>query len=113
MMEGRAFTIQWPGKLVFGPGRLAVLGDEANNLGRPLMAEAEKAQTLATWLRTFIEEIGLGALWTGLGADAQALALLDTLTDDVFAYMGRPVQQHLPVFSRAEMRQMYEEALLG
>jgi hypothetical protein len=27
--------------------------------------------------------------------------------------MGRPVQQHLPVFTRVEMRQMYEEALLA
>jgi len=29
-----AFTVQWPGKIIFGAGRLAALGDEAKALGR-------------------------------------------------------------------------------
>ena len=29
-----AFTMQWPGKIIFGAGRLAALGDEAKALGR-------------------------------------------------------------------------------
>ena len=32
-MERISFTVQWPGKLVFGAGRLAALGDEAKSLG--------------------------------------------------------------------------------
>ena len=32
-MAGTPFTVQWPGKLIFGPGRLAALGDEAKSLG--------------------------------------------------------------------------------
>jgi len=77
------------------------------------MSATERASGLAPWLKQFIRQIGLAALWNGAEATEQDSNLLDALTDDVFAYMGRPVQQHLPVFSRAEMRQMYEEALLG
>jgi alcohol dehydrogenase class IV len=94
------------------PARFATLAD-AIGIARPEMGEADKACALAPWLRRFIEEIGLAALWTSPGAEPQPALLLDTLTDDVFAYMGRPVQQHLPIFSRSEMRQMYEEALLA
>jgi alcohol dehydrogenase class IV len=94
------------------PARFATLAD-AIGIARPEMGEADKARALAPWLRRFIEEIGLAALWTSPGAEAQPALLLDTLADDVFAYMGRPVQQHLPIFSRSEMRQMYEEALLA
>ena len=32
-MEKTSFNVQWPGKLVFGAGRLAALGDEAKSLG--------------------------------------------------------------------------------
>jgi len=97
------------------PSRFAALA-EAIGITRPEMAEAEKARALAPWLKQFVEEIGLGALWAGMRGATEQVAtgtLLDTLTDDVFAYMGRPVQQHLPIFTRGEMRQMYEEALLG
>lgn len=93
------------------PARFAALA-EAIGSARPGQGEAEKAQALAPWLKRFVEEIRLGAPWTGLGEAVEASSVLDTLTDDVFAYMGRPVQQHLPVFTRTEMRQMYEEALL-
>jgi alcohol dehydrogenase len=87
----------------------------AENVGiaQQRLSDEEKARALAPWLKRFVEKIHLGVLWTGLGADAQGATLLDTLTGDVFAYMGRPVQQHLPVFTRDEMRRMYEEALLG
>jgi alcohol dehydrogenase class IV len=73
------------------------------------MAEAQKAQALVEWLKSFVERIGLTARWSGKGIDS---AMLDTLTDDVFAYMGRPVQQYRPVFTRAEIRQQYEKALV-
>ena len=94
------------------PARFAALA-ETIGLAQPGLGEAEKVKALAPWLKRFIGQIGLAALWKGSEATQQDSNLLDTLTDDVFAYMGRPVQQHLPVFSRAEMRQMYEEALLG
>ena len=97
----------WPAQ----PARFAALA-EAIGIARPKLGEAEKARALAPWLKRFIEEIRLGMLWMGLGATPEGSFLLDTLTDDVFAYMGRPIQQHLPIFSRSEMRQMYEEALL-
>jgi alcohol dehydrogenase class IV len=94
------------------PARFAALAEVIGS-ARPGLGEAEKAQALAPWLNQFVEEIHLGAQWTGPGTTAQAASLPDTLTDDVFAYMGRPVQQHLPVFGRDEMRQMFAEALLG
>jgi alcohol dehydrogenase class IV len=94
------------------PARFAALAETIGITG-PGMDEAEKARTLAPWLKQFVEQIGLAALWAGVGATTRGSNLLDMLTDDVFAYMGRPVQQHLPLFTRGEMRQMYEEALLG
>lgn len=90
------------------PRRYAVLADIVG--AAPIAAnESIKAQTLAGWLSEFVHRIGLDALWTSQGVDD---SLLDRLTDDVFAYMGRPVQQHLPVFTRDEVRQMYGEALM-
>jgi alcohol dehydrogenase class IV len=94
------------------PARFAALA-EAIGIARPALDETQKARALAPWLRRFIEEIRLGALWPGPGTTSARSSLLDTLTDDVFAYMARPVQQHLPVFTRDEMRQMYEEALFA
>jgi len=88
--------------------RCAALGDVIG-ASRPGMAEAQRAQALVEWLRSFVERIGLTARWSGKGIDN---SMLDTLTDDVFAYMGRPVQQYRPVFTRAEIRQQYEEALV-
>ena len=93
------------------PARFAALAETIGITG-PGLDETEKARLLAPWLKQFIGQIGLAALWTSPGATTQDSNLLDTLTGDVFAYMGRPVQQHLPIFSRGEMRQMYEEALL-
>ena len=72
------------------------------------MSDEDKAESLVEWLKDFISRIGLDAMWTDPGVDD---AMLDTLTDDVFAYMGRPVQQHRPVFDRTQMREMFEEAL--
>lgn len=93
------------------PARFAALAETIGCVS-PEMDETEKARGLAVWLKRFAAEIGLEALWASSGAGAAPTStLLDTLTDDVFGYMGRPVQQHLPVFSREEMRQMYEEAL--
>jgi len=94
------------------PASFATLA-ESIGFTEPGMGEAEKARALAPWLEQFINEIGLAPLWTGPEAATKDSDLLDTLTNDVFAYMGRPVQQHLPVFSRSEMREMYEAALLG
>ena len=91
------------------PERCAALADTIGASG-PGMAETQKARALAEWLKSFVERIGLTAQWNGVGVDN---SMLDTLTDDVFAYMGRPVQQHRPVFTRAEIRQQYEEALIA
>ena len=89
--------------------RFAVLA-EATGAARAGMTEAQRAQALGGWMTRFVAEIGLAGLWSAEGIDS---ALLDVLTDDVFSYMGRPVQQHLPVFNRQEMREMFQEALLG
>jgi alcohol dehydrogenase class IV len=94
------------------PTRFAILA-EVSGVAGPGMDETEKARELAPWLKQFIGQIGLAEPWTGTGTHRQDMSLLDTLTDDVFDYMGRPVQQHLPVFTRSEMRQMYEEALFS
>jgi len=69
----------------------------------------EKAKGLITWLVDFIANLGLDALWKGYAIDD---AMLDLLTDDVFAYMGRPVQQHKPVFDRAQVKEIYKIALI-
>jgi alcohol dehydrogenase class IV len=96
-------THSWPAQ----PERCAVLADKAG-VGEPGMSVPNKAQAFVAWLKWFVSDIGLDAMWTGEGIDN---ATLDLLTDDVFAYMGRPVQQHRPVFTRAEIRQQFEEAL--
>ena len=75
----------------------------------PKMDLQEKAQSLIVWLRKFIADIGLNDAWDGAGIDE---AMLDTLTDDVFAYMGRPVSQHRPVFTPEQIRKIYSEALV-
>jgi hypothetical protein len=59
-------------------------------------------------VRKFVDRIGLSAVPSPAATDE---GLFDCLTDEVFRYMGRPVQQHLPVFSRAEIRQIFMEAL--
>jgi alcohol dehydrogenase len=89
------------------PARYAALA-EAVIAAPAAMSERTKAEALPVWLHNFIGQVGLAALWTDQGIDDR---MLDLLTDDVFRYMGRPVQQHLPVFTRDEMREMYEEAL--
>ncbi len=90
------------------PERCAVLADTVG-AAQPDMTDAEKAQAFVAWLKTFVKDIGLADMWTGDGIDDE---MLDLLTADVFAYMGRPIQQHRPVFTRAEIRQQFEEALL-
>lgn len=94
------------------PARFAALADAAGIAGEE-MDKAEKASLLAPWLRQFVAAIGLDAAWAESGAGVEAAPMLDTLTGDVFGYMGRPVQQHMPVFTREEMRRLFEEALLG
>ncbi|MCL5102873.1 MAG: iron-containing alcohol dehydrogenase [Armatimonadetes bacterium] len=89
------------------PERCAVLADQVG-AGQPGMSDADKSLALVEWLREFIRKIGLDKLWDGGSVDE---AMLDLLTDDVFAYMGRPVQQHRPVFTRAEIRRQFDEAL--
>jgi alcohol dehydrogenase class IV len=90
------------------PARYAALA-EAIEAEAEVKAEAE-AEGLAGWLHDFVGQVGLAALWSDQGIDDR---VLDLLADDVFRYMGRPIQQHLPVFTRGEMREMYEEALQG
>lgn len=90
------------------PARYAVVADVAGAT-EPGMSDDEKAQALISWLRNLISDIGLADLWTGEGIDDE---MLDTLTEDVFAYMGRPVSQHKPVFTRDEVRKIFCEALM-
>jgi alcohol dehydrogenase class IV len=90
------------------PERCAVLAETVGTT-QPGMATADKAQAFVAWLKTFVKDIGLVGMWTDNGLDGKTL---DLLTDDVLAYMGRPIQQHRPVFSRAEIRQQFEEALI-
>lgn len=89
------------------PHRCGILADVIDVPDRG-MNDDKKAQALVAWLRRFIQKIGLVEMWTGQGIDN---AMLDLLTDDIFAYMGRPVQQHRPVFDRIQIWQMFEEAL--
>ena len=89
------------------PQRYAVLADTVG-VAEPGMDVEEKAQAFVSWLKDFVQQIGLAALWRDPGVDDTLLGLL---ADDVLAYMGRPVQQHRPVFTRAELCQMFEEAL--
>jgi alcohol dehydrogenase len=89
------------------PERCAALADVVG-AARPDMDVAGKAKTLGPWLRSFVERIGLAQLWSDAGVDD---AMLDLLTTDVFAYMGRPVQQHRPIFTREQIRRQFAEAL--
>ncbi|MDO8302087.1 MAG: iron-containing alcohol dehydrogenase [Sedimentisphaerales bacterium] len=73
------------------------------------MNDGEKAQALVQWLKDFVRNIGLMKLWAGYAVDEK---MLQTLTADVFAYMGRPVQQHLPVFTPEQVREIYAAALI-
>ena len=45
------------------PARFAALADAIGS-AEPEMDESEKARGLAPWLRRFVAEIGLAALWT-------------------------------------------------
>jgi len=89
------------------PERCALLADVvgASQAGMDVNA---KAKTLGPWLRTFVQRIGLDRLWSGEGIDD---AMLDLLTNDVFAYMGRPIQQHRPIFTPEQIRRQFAEAL--
>ncbi len=91
------------------PARYAALAEAVGAVPTG-MDEMAKAEALPRWLHEFIRQLGLAALWTHQGIDDSTL---NVLADDVFRYMGRPVQQYLPIFTRSEMRQMFEEALLG
>ncbi len=94
------------------PERFAAL---ARLTGAVEPGDPEGALALAPWLAEFVRGIGLETRWgawvrsSNVRLDA---TMLDLLSDDVFAYMGRPVQQHLPIFTRSEMRQLFEEALV-
>ena len=91
------------------PERYAALADVVG-ASQPGMTTIDQAQSLAGWLESLVDKIGLAARWSSQGMDS---AVLDTLTSDVLAYMGRPVQQHRPVFTWAEIRQLYQTALTG
>jgi alcohol dehydrogenase class IV len=91
------------------PQRCSVLADVVGAAQRD-MTTAAKAQAFAAWLKQFVRKAGLERLWSGAELDDEAL---DLLTNDVFAYMGRPVQQHRPVFTRGEIRMQFQEALVG
>ena len=61
-MNPTTFTVQWPGKLVFGPGRLATLGDEAKALGRRAFLATTRDLTalgLTGRARSLLEAAGL------------------------------------------------------
>jgi alcohol dehydrogenase class IV len=75
---------------------------------RPGMSVRDKAQALVGWINGFVEQIGLKGLWNGNGVDP---AMPAQLAKDVFAYMGRPVSQYLPVFDEERIRRMFEEAM--
>jgi alcohol dehydrogenase len=87
--------------------RCARLADAVGGSRRG-MDRNEMARSLSPWLEGFIERIGLNQLWSAGAADE---AMLDRLTEDVFAYMGRPVQQHRPVFTPAQIRRLYARAV--
>lgn len=89
------------------PARYAALADTAG-VTKVETDDGEKAQSLVVWLKDFIKKIGLDSMWIDLCIDD---AGLNQLTDDVFAYMGRLVQVHRPVFDRVQIREMFEEAL--
>lgn len=72
------------------------------------MTDEEKCDALLVWLDDFIKKIGLDKLCNEVKAEDE---MIDILTDDVFRYMGRPVSQHRPVFTRDEIRMQYAEAL--
>ncbi len=89
------------------PQRCAVLADIVG-VAQPKMTDEEKSRALVQWLNAFIKNIGMAKLWQSTPVDD---AMLDLLTEDVFAYMGRPIQQHRPVFDKQQIRNMYAHAL--
>ncbi|MHB9037375.1 MAG: iron-containing alcohol dehydrogenase [Armatimonadota bacterium] len=89
------------------PERCAALADVVG-ASEPRMDAAEKSMALVAWLKDFVRNIGLDDMRSSEGIDD---AMLNLLTDDVFAYMYRPVQQHRPVFTREQIRQQFKEAL--
>jgi alcohol dehydrogenase len=91
------------------PARCARLADVVGACA-PGADEPQRARSVSAWLAGFVEKIGLGALWSPSEIDD---AMLDLLTRDVFDYMGRPVQQHRPVFTPEQIRQQFAEALKG
>jgi alcohol dehydrogenase class IV len=89
------------------PERCAELADAAGAAVAG-MNTTEKAHAFASWLREFVDRIGLSKARAPEVTDE---GLYDSLAEDVLRYMGRPVQQHRPVFTRMEIRQMFTEAL--
>ena len=89
------------------PERCAALA-ETVGAGRPGMSVRDKAQALVAWINGFVEQIGLKGLWSAKGVDP---AMPARLAKDVFAYMGRPVSQYLPVFDEEQIRRMFEKAM--
>jgi alcohol dehydrogenase class IV len=56
-MDKLAFALQWPGKLVFGAGRLATLGDEVKSLGRrAFLATTRELVALGLADHTMVDE---------------------------------------------------------
>ena len=68
-----------------------------------------KASALVEWIRDLVKTIGLADLWSSKDIDQ---ALCAQLAEDVLGYMGRPVNQYRPVFSKQEIHDMFVEALL-
>lgn len=89
------------------PVRCAALAD-AVGAAKSGMSDEEKSQALVEWLKQLVGQIGLAEQWSGAAISDE---MLEVLTDDVFRYMGRPVEQHRPVFDRGEIREIYEKAL--
>jgi alcohol dehydrogenase class IV len=89
------------------PERCATLAETVGACP-PGASTLSKAESLAVWVRDFVRRIGLEGAGRGQGAD---VAMIERLADDVFAYMGRPVSQYVPLFTRGQVRDMFAEAL--
>lgn len=89
------------------PERCAVLAEAVGACAADAPT-LHKAASLVAWTGELVRRIGLAGSVPVAGVDE---AMLDRLAADVFAYMGRPVSQYLPVFTRDEVRAMYAEAL--
>ncbi len=88
------------------PQRCAVLA-EAAGAASGKKSERDKARGFAPWLREFVQQIGLADEWELPALDE---ATFSTLANDVFEYMARPIRQHRPVFTRSQIRGMFEES---